>query len=61
MKKKKVLEIIGTVLVILIILAMLFIAGFNIYQRVTYKEFFKAANPQIKIPDLAGGITPQGF
>lgn len=60
-----VLKRIGKVAVILLLvvvcLFLLAIIAFNIYHKVNYKEFYKAASKEYNIPGLGKGFVPQGL
>lgn len=61
MKAKKVGKVFLIILAVIVALALLFIAGYNIYQKISYREFNKVSEKEFKIPGLSDGFVPQGI
>ncbi|NLL63178.1 MAG: hypothetical protein GX241_02900 [Ruminococcaceae bacterium] len=58
---KKVEKIFTVTIIVLLVLIILVVAGFNIYQRILYREFFKTSEKEFKIPGLKDNYVPQGL
>ena len=61
MKKEKVLKGIGVVIISIIVLLLLIVMGFNIYQHIKFSKFYRASEKAMLIPDINSGVTPQGL
>ena len=59
--KKKVAIIAGIVFVVLLVLAMLVVLGFKLYDYIKYNDFYDVAEKEYYIPGLMEGYVPQGF
>lgn len=59
--KKKIALIAGITFVILLVLAMLAVLGFKLYDRIKYDDFYDVAEREYYIPGLMEGYVPQGF
>lgn len=61
MKKKKVCKVLLIVLAVLVAAVLLVIIGFNVYQKISYREFNSVSEKEFKIPGLSDGFVPQGI
>ncbi len=59
--KKKIAIIAGIVFVVLLVLAMLAVLGFKLYDHIKYNDFYDVAEREYYIPGLMEGYVPQGF
>ena len=59
--KKKIAIIAGIVFVVLLVLAMLVVLGFKLYDHIKYNDFYDVAEREYYIPGLMEGYVPQGF
>ena len=58
---KKALKILGIILAAIVILVVLVIAGFNIFQHISYSDFYATAEKEFEIPGLSDDFVPQGL
>ncbi len=60
-KLKKVGKVLGIFIIIICLTVVTVILGFNVYQRVSYREFYAVSEKEFLIPGLSDGFVPQGI